>query len=61
MNNSEIFQKAWVFASRKHNGQLYPGTEHLPYLTHIGAVLLELLPALKADSQLDAELAISAR
>jgi (p)ppGpp synthase/HD superfamily hydrolase len=58
MNNSEIFQKAWVFASRKHNGQLYPGTERLPYLTHIGAVLLELLPALKADSQLDAELAI---
>lgn len=58
VNNSEILQKAWIFASRKHNGQLYPGSERLPYLTHIGAVLLELLPALRADSKLDAELAM---
>jgi (p)ppGpp synthase/HD superfamily hydrolase len=58
VNNSEIFQKVWIFAARKHNGQLYPGAERLPYLTHIGSVLLELLPALQADAGLDAELAM---
>jgi (p)ppGpp synthase/HD superfamily hydrolase len=55
---ADICQKAWTFASRKHEGQLYPGSEHLPYLTHIGAVLLELLPTLQANPYLDAELAL---
>jgi (p)ppGpp synthase/HD superfamily hydrolase len=58
MNSSAICQKVWMFASRKHNGQLYPGSELLPYLSHIGAVILELLPALKADSKLNSELAM---
>jgi (p)ppGpp synthase/HD superfamily hydrolase len=58
MIQSEICQTAWLFASRKHKTQLYPGPENLPYLTHIGAVLLELLPALHADAKLDAELAL---
>jgi len=56
--NSDLCLKAWLFASRKHNGQLYPGPERLPYLTHIGAVVLELLPALLADAKLDADHAL---
>jgi (p)ppGpp synthase/HD superfamily hydrolase len=53
-----IVQQAWIFASRKHNGQLYPGSEKLPYITHIGSVLFELLPALQENAGLDAETAI---
>jgi (p)ppGpp synthase/HD superfamily hydrolase len=58
MIQSEICQTAWIFASRKHRSQLYPGSEQLPYLTHIGAVLLELLPALRENAELDADTAI---
>jgi (p)ppGpp synthase/HD superfamily hydrolase len=46
-----------MFAAQKHLGQLYPGSE-LPYLTHIGAVLLALLPALRENPEMDADLAI---
>ena len=56
--DSQLLQKAWLFASRKHSGQLYPGSEKLPYITHIGSVLLELLPALQENASLDAETAI---
>ena len=56
--NSDLIQKAWLLASRRHNGQLYPGSEKLPYITHIGSVLLELLPALRENPDIDAETAI---
>jgi (p)ppGpp synthase/HD superfamily hydrolase len=56
--NYDLIQLAWGFASRKHNGQLYPGSEKLPYITHIGSVLLELLPALQENASLDAETAM---
>jgi (p)ppGpp synthase/HD superfamily hydrolase len=58
MIQSEICQTAWLFASRKHKTQLYPGPENLPYLTHVGAVLLELLPALQENVELDAGTAV---
>jgi (p)ppGpp synthase/HD superfamily hydrolase len=45
-------EKAWLFAARKHQGQLYPGTE-LPYLTHVGMVLLNLTTALEREPFLD--------
>lgn len=59
MNKSPLgpSQTAWRFAAQKHQGQLYPGTD-LPYLVHIGAVLLELVPALDETPELDNELAI---
>jgi len=56
--SSDICRKAWLFASLKHNGQFYPGAERLPYLTHIGFVLLELLPALQENPRFDADLAL---
>ena len=58
MIQSEICQTAWIFAARKHKTQLYPGPENLPYLAHIGAVLLELLPALQENVEFDAETAV---
>jgi (p)ppGpp synthase/HD superfamily hydrolase len=53
----ESLSRAWSFAARKHQGQLYPGSE-LPYLTHIGMVLMVLLPALRAGDSLEAETAM---
>ena len=53
-----MLQKAWRFAALKHNRQLYPGAEQLPYITHIGSVVLELLAALQENPGLDAETAI---
>ena len=55
-----LVQQAWMFAARKHHGQTYPGTD-LPYLVHIGSVLLALLPALTEHSGtpgFDSELAL---
>jgi (p)ppGpp synthase/HD superfamily hydrolase len=53
----ESLSRAWSLAARKHQGQLYPGSE-LPYLTHIGMVLMVLLPALSIESGLEAETAM---
>lgn len=55
MYNQENITKAWFFASRVHNAQLYPG-EKLPYLTHLGNVMMEVMAV--ASSLEDAELAI---
>jgi (p)ppGpp synthase/HD superfamily hydrolase len=40
-----LCQKAWLLAARRHHGQAYPGTG-LPYICHIGMVVLALQPAL---------------
>jgi (p)ppGpp synthase/HD superfamily hydrolase len=48
---------AWKFAAQKHHGQYYPGSD-LPYLLHIGLVVLALLPALEDESGLDSDLAV---
>lgn len=42
MYNQDEITKAWFFASRVHNGQLYSG-EKLPYMTHIGNVMMEVM------------------
>jgi (p)ppGpp synthase/HD superfamily hydrolase len=54
----DLRRKAWKFAALKHRQQLYPGTAKLPYIVHIGAVLLELFPALYEKEHLDADLAV---
>jgi len=55
MINQEKITEAWFFASRVHKEQFYPG-EKLPYLTHIGNVMMEVMAV---ASRLDnAELAI---
>ena len=40
--NQDLITKAWLFASRAHKEQKYPG-EELPYITHIGNVALEVM------------------
>ncbi|MBQ9406633.1 MAG: bifunctional (p)ppGpp synthetase/guanosine-3',5'-bis(diphosphate) 3'-pyrophosphohydrolase [Desulfovibrio sp.] len=55
---SPLIMQAWYFASKHHKGQLYPGEDKLPYLTHIGAVVFELLPALEEKAHLDGTLAL---
>jgi len=40
--NQEKITKAWFFASVAHKEQRYPG-QGLPYLTHIGNVMLEVM------------------
>jgi len=42
MINQDKITEAWFFASRVHKEQFYPG-EKLPYLTHIGNVMMEVM------------------
>lgn len=42
MFDQEKYLKAWLFAAEKHQDQKYPGGE-LPYLTHIGCVVMEVI------------------
>ncbi|MBR5347045.1 MAG: bifunctional (p)ppGpp synthetase/guanosine-3',5'-bis(diphosphate) 3'-pyrophosphohydrolase [Deltaproteobacteria bacterium] len=56
--NTDTLQTAWRFAAERHRDQEYPGTG-LPYLMHLGAVCLELYPALAAAPERDAVLALT--
>ena len=42
--NPDLISAAWWFAAEAHGEQKVPGTE-LPYLTHIGNVMLEIMTA----------------
>jgi len=42
MYNQDNLTKAWFFASKAHKDQKYP-REELPYLTHIGEVMMEVM------------------
>ena len=55
---TDTLQTAWRFAAERHRNQQYPGTG-LPYLLHLGAVCLELYPALAAAPERDAGLALA--
>jgi len=55
MIDQDKITKAWFFASRVHKEQFYPG-EKLPYLTHIGNVMMEVMAV--ASSLENVELAI---
>lgn len=52
--SQDVFVKAWEYASIAHHGQTY-STPHadlrLDYLTHVGAVAMELMHGLAADQQ----------
>ena len=52
-----MLQHAWRFAANQHSGQLYPSTGQ-PYIMHLGQVLLELVPALAGQPDLDDQLAL---
>ena len=54
-------QRAWLLAAECHEGQRYATPQEgvtLPYLTHIGAVMLEAQEALRHSPELDPELVL---
>lgn len=53
----DVYEVAWEFASNAHYGQRLPGSD-LPYLTHIGWVVGEILICLHHETISDPELAI---
>jgi (p)ppGpp synthase/HD superfamily hydrolase len=58
MWSPERYLAAWNYAAAMHGEQKVPGTQ-LPYLTHIGAVTMEVLTALAEGSQMaDPDLAV---
>lgn len=57
----EIFKKAWNFATLAHHGQTYGGSEpgmKIDYINHIGSVAMEVIWALDASPDYDANLAV---
>ena len=53
----DAYDVAWQFAAKAHAGQKLPGSD-LPYLTHIGWVVGEILISLQHESISDPKLAI---
>ena len=48
----DLYLAAWNYAAQMHGGQKVPGAD-LPYLTHVGAVAMEVMTALAQGSQAD--------
>jgi (p)ppGpp synthase/HD superfamily hydrolase len=56
-NLHDAYDVAWQFAAKAHVGQKLPGSD-LPYLTHIGWVVGEILISLQHETISDPKLAI---
>ena len=59
--NPTSIEHAWTFATRQHKGQTYGGHvegERVECMTHIGAVVMELMWALQDDADADGDLAL---
>ena len=54
----DLYMRAWHFAAARHNGQNVPGSD-LPYITHVGAVAMEVLATIANDEVADPDLAIA--
>ena len=54
---NDAYDVAWQFAAKAHAGQKLPGS-NLPYLTHIGWVVGEILISLQHETVSDPKLAI---
>jgi len=46
------------FAAIKHNGQVIPGSEHLPYIVHVSNVAMEILMAFTDKQDFDLDFAV---
>jgi (p)ppGpp synthase/HD superfamily hydrolase len=55
--NADSLIQAWRFAAEAHQGQRVPGTE-LPYLTHLGQVVMEVMGAVAVEPLANADLPI---
>lgn len=59
--NPTRIEQAWAYATKQHQGQTYGGQEpgeQVAYMTHIGAVVMELMWALQSEAGADADLAL---
>lgn len=54
----DLYMRAWHFAAARHNGQKVPGSE-LPYITHVGAVAMEVLATIAIDDVASPDLAVA--
>ena len=54
----DLYMRAWHFAAARHNAQKVPGSE-LPYITHVGAVAMEVLAAVAAGDVATPDLAVA--
>ncbi|MEM8862065.1 MAG: HD domain-containing protein [Chloroflexota bacterium] len=57
MLNPELISTAWWFAAEAHGNQMVPGSE-LPYMTHIGNVMLEVMAAVENSTIEQPDLAV---
>ncbi len=57
MWSQEKYLRAFLFAAEAHNTQKYPGTK-LPYLVHVSLVAMEVMSAVAAGEECDADLAV---
>jgi (p)ppGpp synthase/HD superfamily hydrolase len=54
----DIYMRAWHFAATRHLGQKVPSSE-LPYVTHVGAVAMEVLATLALEDFTEPDLAVA--
>lgn len=54
----DLYMRAWHFAGARHNAQKVPGSE-LPYISHVGAVAMEVLATLALEDFADPDLAVA--
>jgi len=54
----DLYMRAWQFAAARHKEQKVPGSE-LPYVTHVGAVAMEVLATIALEHFPDPDLAVA--
>lgn len=54
----DIYMRAWHFAATRHLGQKVPSSD-LPYVTHVGAVAMEVLATLALEDFVEPDLAVA--
>jgi (p)ppGpp synthase/HD superfamily hydrolase len=55
--SQDSYMRAWRFAAEKHRGQTMTGSD-LPYVTHVGAVAMEVIAALMVEAVAEPDLAV---
>jgi (p)ppGpp synthase/HD superfamily hydrolase len=61
IQNIDNIQKAWLLATKLHEGQKYGGSkvgEDVDYINHIGSVVFEVMNALPHENEINVDLAV---
>ena len=54
----DVYMRAWHFAAKRHAGQKMQGSD-LPYITHVGAVAMEVLATIAVEDLANPDLAVA--